>query len=265
MNPMTTTTPTTHSTESIQPAEETHPTEGWTELRRHADGRSYWRRGERHRARGWAVDRGPIREAWLFGRRLPSPEHDPATPLEFDGQDGMGRLRWIDGSGAVRAIQWVAASGVEETHLLDAEGRPEAHGLGGYHLARTLRTGERRFYEDTTTGPRLHRLDGPAIEDAARGTRSQWFEHGLLVDSPVALLNDAKRLAAVRGACGLPAATLPLGARERARVSAFVRLWPDEELSWELSIAFPDAWIAGGGTHEDARSARPHRSSSFSG
>jgi hypothetical protein len=49
----------------------------------------------------------------------------------------------------------------------------------------------------------------------------------------------------VRAACGLPVASLPLGVRERARVEACVRRWPDEELSWELSVAFPEAWIAG--------------------
>jgi hypothetical protein len=222
-----------------------HPEEGWTERRRHADGVSYWRRGERHRARGWAVERANVREAWLFGRRLPSPAHDPATPLEFDGQDATGRLRWVDASGALRALQWISSSGVEETRLLDAEGRPEAHHSGGYHRTRTLCTGERRYYQDTAGGPRMHRLDGPAVEDAARGARSLWFEDGVAVDSPTTLLNDAKRLAAVRAVCGLPSVTLALGARERARVSSFVRLWPDEELSWELSVAFPEAWIAG--------------------
>jgi hypothetical protein len=222
-----------------------HPTEGWTELRRHADGVSYWRRGERHRARGWAVDRDGVREAWLFGRRLAVPDHDPATPLAFDGQERRGRLRWVDADGALRAIQWLTSSGAEETRLLGADGSPERHTTGGYHRVRTLVTGERRFSEDTSGGPRLHRLDGPAVEDAASGARSQWFEHGRQVDSPATLLNDAKRLAMVRAACCLPVATLPLGVRERARVEAFVRRWPDEELSWELSVAFPEAWIAG--------------------
>lgn len=83
------------------------------------------------------------------------------------------------------------------------------------------------------------------MEDAASGVRSRWFERGHEVDSPAVLLNDAKRLAMVRTACGLPVATLPLGVRERARVEAFVRSWPDDELSWELSVAFPEAWIAG--------------------
>jgi hypothetical protein len=243
-----------------------HPTEGWTELRRHPDGLSYWRRGERHRARGWAVERDGVREAWLFGRRLPSPEHDPATALVFDGQDADGRLRWLDADGALRASQWVTAAGLEETRWFDADGRPERHFGGGYHRARTLGTGERRFFEDAPGGPRLHRLDGPAIEDAASGPRSQWFEHGAAVDSPAALLNDAKRLAAVRMACGLPATTLALSAGEHARVSSFVRLWPDEELSWELSIAFPDAWIAGRAAWSAVSVWRTRReSTSFSG
>jgi hypothetical protein len=243
-----------------------HPTEGWTELHRHPDGLSYWRRGERHRAQGWAVDREGAHEAWLFGRRLPSPEHDPATPLVFAGQDDHGRLGWLDRDGALRASQWIAANGLEETRWLDADGRPERHRAGGYHRARTLGTGERRFFEDAPAGPRLHRLDGPAIEDAASGARSQWFEQGIEVDSPSALLNDAKRLASVRVACGLPVTTLALSAREAARVSSFVRLWPDEELSWELSVAFPDAWIAGrsaAGAVSDWRT--PRASTSLSG
>lgn len=221
-----------------------HPTEGWTEQRHHPDGVSYWRTGERHRARGWAVDRSGGREAWLYGRRLRSPEHDAAVPLEFDGRDQYGRLRWVDPTGALRATLCSTASGAEELRMLDATGRPERHTTGGYHRSRTLVTGERRYYEDTADGPRLHRLDGPAVEDAASAARSQWFEHGRAADSPASLLNEAKRLSTVRAACGLPVVGLPLEPHERARVEAFIRLWPEDELSWELSVAFPEAWIA---------------------
>ncbi|WP_350348531.1 hypothetical protein ABIQ69_00985 [Agromyces sp. G08B096] len=227
-----------------------HPVEGWTERHRHPDGVSYWRRGERHRARGWAVERLSVREAWLFGRRIPSPEHDPTVPLVFDGQDAAGCLRWLDADGRVRAEQWVTSGGVEETRLLDGRGRPERHACGGYQRLRVLGTGERRHYEESATGPRLHRVDGPAIEDASQPERSRWFEHGVEAASPAEVLERLElrsraeasgRLARRRG--GPARLEEPwMAAGDHRRVAAFVRRWPESELSWRLALAWPDVW-----------------------
>jgi hypothetical protein len=61
----------------------------------------------------------------------------------------------------------------------------------------------------------------------------------------VALLDDAKRLAAARWDAGLDTVPFPLEPAEFARIAAFVLTSPDDEMSWELSVAFPDAWLAG--------------------
>lgn len=219
-----------------------HPSEGWTERREHADGVSYWRRGERHRAVGWAVDRSGLREAWLFGRRLPVPAHPEG--LVFGGQAADGVLEWLDEAGRLRVEQWTTAGGVEETRYVEAGGGDERH-PGGYHRVRVLRTGERRYYEPTPSGPVLHRLDGPAIEDAGCPRRSQWLEHGVPVASPEMLLNAAKRTAIAAWNAGASPEPFPLSAAESARISAAVAAEPDCVRSWELSIAFPSAWIAG--------------------
>ncbi len=228
------------------PAEQTttapHPSEGWTERREHADGVSYWRRGERHRAVGWAVDRAGAREAWLFGRRIPTPAHP--EELCFAGQAADGVLEWHDEAGRVRVLRWTTAGGVEETRYLGETGAPEAH-PGGYHRVRVLRTGERRFYEETAGGPRLHRLDGPALEDAGSARRSRWLEHGAPVASPEELLNAAKRRAMAAWNRGVAAPAHVLAEADAERIAAVVAAEPDCELAWELSIAFPTPWIAG--------------------
>lgn len=219
-----------------------HPVEGWTERREHADGVSYWRRGERHRTTGWAVDRTGTREAWLFGRHLPTPSHP--EELTFGGQAADGVLEWLDAAGRLRVEQWTTAGGVEETRYLAVGGGVEAH-PGGYHRVRVLRTGERRHYEATPAGPALHRLDGPAIEDAGCARRSQWLEHGVPVASPETLLNAAKRAAIAAWDSGATPGPFPLSEADAARISAAVAAEPDCVRSWELSIAFPSAWIAG--------------------
>lgn len=220
-----------------------HPVEGWNERRDHPDGCSYWLRGERHRANGWAVDRESAREAWLFGHRIPAPDH--AEALVFAGQGDDGALRWADAAGRLRATVRTSAEGVEETRYLDAAGAPERHRDGGHHLRRVLCTGEQRYYELVEGAtPRLHRIGGPAIEDAGSLLRSRWLEHGLRVESPFAILDDAKRLYMARRAAGLPLSPYPLAEEQHERLVAFLRQSPESELAWELSLAFPDTWIA---------------------
>ncbi|MGX5697371.1 hypothetical protein ACWKWP_14320 [Agromyces soli] len=229
------------------PAEQTastapHPTEGWTERRSHADGVSYWRRGERHRATGWAVDREGGREAWLYGRRLAAPDHP--EPLDFAGQAADGVLEWRDADGRLRVEQWTTAGGVDETRYLDANGAPGSH-PGGYHRVRTLRTGERRYYAEGPTGPVLHRLDGPALEDAGSARRARWYEDGARVASPEMLLDAAKLRALAAWEAGRTPEPMPLAPSEFERIAAVVARNADCELAWELSIAFPSAWTAG--------------------
>ena len=222
-----------------------HPTEGWDEQRHHADGTSYWRHGERHRAVGWAVDRTGQQQAWLFGHRITTPDHAPTEPLTFGGQSATGRVAWLDRHGRTRVLGWQTDEGVEETRLLGADGEPERHWRNGHHAVQVLYTGERRHYESDDRGWRLHRVGAPAIERADAAGRSVWFEHGVEVAAPVALLDDAKRLAAARWDAGLDTVPFPLEPAEFARIAAFVLTSPDDEMSWELSIAFPDAWLAG--------------------
>lgn len=229
-----------------------HPTEGWTERRSHDDGVSYWRRGERHRAVGWAVDRESVREAWLYGRRVVAPEH--TEPLWFAGQAADGVIEWRDESGRLRVEQWTTAGGVDETRYLDADGAPGRH-PGGYHRVRTLRTGERRYYDETPAGPVLHRLDGPALEDAGSARRAGWFEHGSRVASPETLLDAAKLRALAAWQAGRTLEPMPLATDEFERIAAVVARDPECELAWELSIAFPAAWTAG--MHRAGLLARP--------
>lgn len=229
-----------------------HPTEGWTERRTHDDGVSYWRRGERHRTVGWAVDRAGAREAWLYGRRITAPSHP--EPLEFAGQAPDGVIEWRDGSGRLRVEQWTTAGGVDETRHLGADGAPERH-PGGYHRVRTLRTGERRHYEEASEGPVLHRLDGPAVEDAGSAGRSQWFEHGVRVASPEMLLDAAKLRALAAWETGRALEPMELAPSEFERIAAVVARDAECELAWELSIAFPDAWTTG--MHRAGLLARP--------
>ncbi|MFB6610596.1 hypothetical protein ACFCVO_09775 [Agromyces sp. NPDC056379] len=222
-----------------------HPTEGWDERRAHLDGVSYWRRGERHRTLGWAVDRDGAREAWLYGHRIPTPDHAPTDPLSFAGQSRSGELRWADGEGTLRVVCSRNAAGVDETRFLDRDGEPERHWRHGHQLTRELCTGERRHYERHAEGWRLHRIGGPAIEDAGSALRCGWFEHGEPVESLQALLSDARALAVARYDAGRDPMPHPLDAAQFARIAAYVASAPDGERSWELSIAFPTAWAAG--------------------
>ena len=222
-----------------------HPIEGWDEQRHHEDGTSYWRRGERHRASGWAVDRAGLRQAWLFGHRIATPDHAPTDPLTFGGQSPTGRITWHDRGGRERVTCWQTDEGIEETRLLGVDGEPERHWRNGHQAVRVLRTGERRHYEFDGRGWRLHRVGAPAIEHPDATGPALWFEHGSEVEAPVRLLDDAKRLAIARWEAGLDAVPFPLEPAEFARVAAFVVTSPDDEVSWELSVAFPDAWLMG--------------------
>jgi len=221
-----------------------HPTGGWDERRKHADGMSYWRNGELHRADGDAVVRDERREVWLFGHPIETPDHDPRTPLTFSGQSKTGRLNWNDSDGAIRAITQIAASGVVETRWYTTDGDPEEHWRGNYHIRRTLTTGEKRFYAQpsTATKPLLHRVDGPAVENAFTPVRSLWCVEGKRVDGPLELLIRHTVRAQQAHDHQRPIIRLVLTDKEKGRLRITVITHPESPLTTDIAVAFPDEY-----------------------
>jgi hypothetical protein len=224
-----------------------HPTGGWDERRAHDDGYSFWRLGERHRADGFAVYRDGSPEAWLFGRQLITPEHRSGEPLFFIGQSRAGKLNWVDDTGAIRAVTFEnTVTGITETRWYDREGDPEPHWVGGYHVARLLENGERRYYKQPTpeTKPLLHRLDGPAIEHATVQVKSVWCVDGNKVQGPLELLIRHTVRAQKAAETGTQIQRLILMQDEKTRLRMAVIKNVDGELATDIAIAFPDEYHA---------------------
>ena len=218
---------------------------GWNERRMHADGVSYWRDGELHRADGDAVIRDDRREAWLFGVQLETPDHDLRDPLSFAGQTKSGRLIWHDQRGAIRATTVINAAGDSETRWFDADGEPEEHWRGNYHVRRVLGTGEVRYYKQPEgSKPILHRVDGPAVEDAANVVRSVWCVDGARVEGPLELLIKHTVRAEQAMQHGRPIVRLPLTDAQKGRLRITVISHPDTDLASDIAIAFPDEYHA---------------------
>jgi hypothetical protein len=219
---------------------------GWDEKREHPDGFSYWRNGERHRADGFAVFRDGQHEVWLFGHPIETPSHPTTDPLYFTGQSKTGKLSWADAAGNVRAVVVTNAAGIQETRWYDALGDPEAHWAGGYHVLRLMSTGERRFYKqsDPADKPQLHRLDGPAIEDASSQVKSIWCEDGAKVHGILELLIRHTVRAQQAVDHDRPMVRLDLTDREKARIRITVINFPDSDVATDCAIAFPDEYHA---------------------
>jgi hypothetical protein len=217
---------------------------GFNERRRHPDGFSYWRNGELHREDGFAVFRDGRHEAWLFGHQIEVPEHDPRDPLTFAGQTKSGRINWTDSDGSIRAVTVVNASGVHETRWYDAIGDPEEHWRGNYHVRRVLVTGEIRYYRQAsaTTKPRLHRVDGPAVEDTTNPVRSKWCVDGAPVDGPLELLIKHTMRAEAAQDHGRPIVRLNLTDAQKGRLRITVITMPDSSLTSDIAMCFPDEY-----------------------
>ncbi|MEC5149920.1 hypothetical protein [Cryobacterium sp. GrIS_2_6] len=219
---------------------------GYDEVRVHCDGRSFGRAGELHNAYGFAVDRATRQEAWLFGHHLPTPGHAAEDPLHFAGQDADGRVNWVDGQSKLRAAGRTTAAGVQETRWLDADGNPEAHWTGGYHVKRILLSGEERYYSQPLVGakPLLHRVDGPAIADPLSPVRSVWCVDGVRVQGPLELLIRHTVRARQASDHQRPILRLELSPAEESRLRLTVIADERGDLAADIAIAFPDVYAA---------------------
>jgi hypothetical protein len=228
------------------PARTYNPRGGWDERRTHKDGYSLWRNGELHCSNGFAVVRDDRHEAWLFGNHLETPGHPENDPLTFGGQTKSGKVNWVDGDLAIRAVTRTNASDVEECRWYDHDGDPATHWSGGYHVRRVLATGEKRYYRQVTAGakPLLHRVDGPAIEDAENPVRSIWCLEGARVDGPLELLIKHTMRAQKAAEHGRPIVRLDLTDAEKSRLRITVITHPETPLASDIAIAFPDEFHA---------------------
>jgi hypothetical protein len=224
------------------PTRQYHPKGGWDQKRKHPDGISYWRNGELHNANGFAVFRADRYEAWLFGHHLPTPDHRDDNPLYFGGQTKSGKINWLDDNGDIRAVTVTTSAGIHETRWYDYLGDPEPHWRGEYHVRRMLVTGETRYYKQPAPGakPVLHRVDGPAIEDAKSEVRSIWCLDGARVLGPLELLIKHTVRAQQAADHGRPILRLDLTDQEKGRLRITVIMHPDSPLSTDVAIAFPD-------------------------
>ncbi|KQO98304.1 hypothetical protein [Leifsonia sp. Leaf264] len=222
-----------------------HPTGGWNEKRTHSDGHSYWRDGKLHREDGYAVDRRSNRQVWIGGKLIPAPETKQDVRLTFTGVTKAGYLHWEDQDGMIRVRAHLNARNAYEMRYFDVEGEPEPHWAGGYTLVVHYDDGERRYFrQDYDHGvPKLHRLDGPAIQlpvtTRNHAAKSKWLEDGQRVDGPVELfIRHRMKMKAQPDDWSPPVIT----DREAARLRAVVIADPESPIALDVAFTYSNEY-----------------------